>query len=131
MTKLAQQATAEVQARTDPDSVGASVGARELVALKCSFPFAGRNSGTGKLTSCCPACGASSTRYTYPQGSRFKHCFTCGFDRFEQRLLEGVRADAKSGRSINPEHAMRSIAYHRKVFGRASKAEAANAQPNC
>lgn len=92
--------------------------ASELVALKCYFPFAGRNRGTGKLTSCCPACGASSSSYTYPQGSRFKHCYSCGYDRFEQRLLEGVRADAKCGRPINSNHASRAVEYHRKVFCR-------------
>ena len=117
MAKQVNQSTAEAQARIDPDSVGSSVDASELAALKCSFPFASRSRGTGKLTSCCPVCGASSSRYTYPQGSRFKHCFTCGFDRFDQRLLEGVRADAKSGRPINQEHAMRAAVYHRQVFG--------------
>lgn len=92
--------------------------ASELAALKCSFRFAGKNPGTGKLTACCPVCGAGKTKYTYPQGSRFKHCFACGFDRFEQRILESVRADAKTGRPINPDHAQRVIEYHKKVFGR-------------
>jgi hypothetical protein len=92
----------------------------KVLALKCAFPFAGKNQGSGKLTSCCPACGAGRTMYTYPKSSRFKHCFACGFDRFEQRLLESIRADAKNGRHINLDLANRTIEYHRKVFARVS-----------
>lgn len=89
-----------------------------LAALKCSFPFAGKSAGTGKLTARCPACGASHSKYTYPANSRFKHCFSCGYDRFDQRLLESVRADAKAGRPINPDYAERVVQYYRKVFVR-------------
>lgn len=90
-----------------------------LAKLKCAFPFAGQNSyGGGKKTSCCPACGASSGSYRYPAGTRWKHCYACGYDRLEQELFEARRWAAKQGRALSHEEVRSALAYHTKVYGR-------------
>jgi hypothetical protein len=53
-----------------------------------------------------------------PRMRRWKHCFGCGYDRFEQELFEATRSVAKKGRELSPEKIQIALAYHAKVFGR-------------
>ncbi len=108
---------------TDDSSIDSAASALSamlcLAKLKCVFPFAGKNSyGGGKKTSCCPACGASHASYRYPAGCRWKHCFCCGYDRFDQERFERLRWGAKKGRELAPEDMTFALAYHDRVFGR-------------
>lgn len=45
----------------------------------------------------CPKCGANYKSYKYPKGSRFKHCFACGYDTQDWRA-----AALKKYRKLNP-----------------------------
>lgn len=108
----------EVMNETKQDGAASELSAKLclLASLKCRYPHAGKNAyGSGKKTSCCPVCGASSSTYQYPVGRRWKHCFGCGYDRLEQMLFDHARATAKRGR-VPDVDVDRVIAYHAKVF---------------
>lgn len=87
-----------------------------LKGLVCPLPFRGKG-GKSKKTGCCPRCGANNSIYRYPENRRWKHCFMCGYDRSEERLLKHIRYEAKRGRNIDPKLINRVLKYHATVYG--------------
>ncbi len=90
---------------------------RQLAAAKCSLPFRGRGGGTAKTGGCCPRCG--SPNYAYPCAGRWKYCFSCGYDRFQEVRFTLFRSLAKKGRwhTITRANLEDVLAYHAKVYG--------------
>ena len=91
---------------------------KKLMRIRRSHPYKGRNLyGSGKLTGCCPHCGAGPRYFKYPGAGRYKHCYQCGLDNRLERVFMDIRWHLRKGHDVEPERVARAISYGIQVYG--------------